>query len=109
MGHFTKRSFTFWDCLFGTYAKEDTVPTYGITSKIRLFSNLFYLNFHEFSRIIKDVRQAKSLKEKLFLVFGSPAEVDAFKRKRSTTKKLQSFSSSLPIHAGDRRNIAEIA
>jgi len=80
--------FTFWDRLFNTYVKEDAFPTYGTTSKIKLSSNPFYLNFHEFSSIIKDVRQAKNIKEKLFLVFGSPAAVEAFKRKGSAANKV---------------------
>lgn len=78
--------FTFWDRLFGTYAKEDATPTYGITSKIKLSSNPFYLNFHEFSTIISDVRQTKNIKEKFFLVFGSPAAVDAFKQEKAACK-----------------------
>jgi len=75
--------FTFWDRLFNTYVVEDTVPTYGITDKIKRSSNPFYLNFHEFSDIVRDVRTAPGIRNKLFLVFGSPAAVAAYKQKKS--------------------------
>lgn len=75
--------FTFWDKMFGTYAQEDAVPTYGTTTKINLSSNPFYLNFHEFSSIIGDFRRANGIQKKLFVVFGSPAAVAAYKQNES--------------------------
>ena len=80
--------FTFWDRLFGTYIKEDASPTFGITSKIKLSSNPFYLNFHEFVDIIRDVRKAKGIKNKLFFMFGSPAAVEAYKRQDATVAQV---------------------
>ncbi len=80
--------FTFWDRLFGTYVKEDSSPTFGTTSKIKLSSNPFYLNFHEFIDIVRDVRQAKGIRKKIFFLFGSPAAVEAFKRQESTVNQV---------------------
>ncbi|MEO6916821.1 MAG: sterol desaturase family protein [Chitinophagaceae bacterium] len=81
--------FTFWDRMFGTYAREEASPTYGITSKIKLSSNPFYLNFHEFADIIKDVRQAGNFRRKLFFLFASPADVATFKQQQTIEKKIQ--------------------
>jgi len=97
--------FTFWDRLFGTYAKEDSLPTYGITSKIKLSSNPFYLNFHEFSSIIRDVRTAKNIKEKLFFIFGSPAAVEDLKRKESAVKEVQSSPGLLPLRENESEKL----
>jgi len=80
--------FTFWDRLFCTYIKEDSSPTFGITSKIKLSSNPFYLNFHEFVDIVRDVHQAKGIRQKLFFMFGSPAAVETFKRQDATVEQV---------------------
>lgn len=73
-------TFIFWDRLFGTYQKEEEQAIYGITENIVHKSNPFYINFHEYAAIVKDVKNTKSWKEKLFFVFGNPAKIARFKR-----------------------------
>ncbi|UUV21139.1 sterol desaturase family protein [Paenimyroides aestuarii] len=78
--------FIFWDKLFGTYQPEEERPTYGITTKIDNKWNPLYLNFHEYESIASDVKDAKSLKEKFFYVFGSPGKIDKLKKKSVKVK-----------------------
>ena len=68
-------TFIFWDRLFGTFQEEDEQPEYGLTTKIGDRLDPLFLNFHEFYDMVNDVRNAKSLKKKLFYVFASPAKV----------------------------------
>jgi len=72
--------FLFWDKLFKTYQPEEEKPTYGITTKIDPSLNPLYLNFHEYKDIISDVRTTKGLRNKLFLLFGSPAKIARYKK-----------------------------
>jgi len=78
--------FIFWDKLFGTYQKEDEKPVYGITTKIDNSLNPLYLNFHEYKDIIKDVKESRTLRQKMFCIFGSPSDV--WKSKKIRERKL---------------------
>lgn len=79
-------TFILWDRLFGTYQQEDEAPRYGITVPIRISSNPFYLNFHEYADMIRDVQQARGWRQKLLFVFGSPAHIAELKaHQRSNT------------------------
>lgn len=69
-----------WDKLFGTYQPEEEKPTYGITTKIEKSLNPLYLNFHEYSDIIRDVKKARGVRETLFYLFGSPSAIARKKR-----------------------------
>jgi sterol desaturase/sphingolipid hydroxylase (fatty acid hydroxylase superfamily) len=73
--------FTVWDRMFGSYQPEEERPTYGVTNKIETSLNPFYLNFHEFTDIINDVKKAKGFRKKLFYIFGSPSAI-AIEKKR---------------------------
>lgn len=75
--------FTVWDRMFGSYQPEEERPTYGVTNKIDVSLNPIYLNFHEFSDIIKDVKKAKGLRKKLFYIFGSPTAIANEKKRFS--------------------------
>lgn len=75
-------TFIIWDRIFGTYHYEDEKPDYGLTTKIGDRLNPLYLNFHEVTDMITDVRKAKGLRDKLFFLFASPAKIH--KRKCST-------------------------
>jgi sterol desaturase/sphingolipid hydroxylase (fatty acid hydroxylase superfamily) len=77
-------TFIVWDRLFGTYQKEIERPQYGITTSVRVTSNPFYLNFHEYTEIFKDVKSAKGWRQKLFFIFGSPAKIASQKMERSS-------------------------
>lgn len=72
-------TFIIWDRIFGTYQHEDEQPEYGLTTKIGDRLNPVYLNFHEFSDLLRDVTKAKGIRQKFFYAFGSPAEI--YKRK----------------------------
>ena len=62
-----------WDKFFGTFSEEkkNEKPVYGLTSNIETY-NPFLVATHEYSAIIKDVRRAKSWKDKLKYIFYSP-------------------------------------
>lgn len=62
-----------WDRLFGTYQEElATDPViYGLTKPINSY-NPWVINFHETVAMLKQMRQAKSVKEALGYVFKGP-------------------------------------
>jgi sterol desaturase/sphingolipid hydroxylase (fatty acid hydroxylase superfamily) len=74
-------TFIIWDRLFGTYQREEEPPRYGITTGIIHKTNPLYLNFHEVADIIRDVKSARGLRQKLFYVFGSPSRIAAEKHR----------------------------
>jgi sterol desaturase/sphingolipid hydroxylase (fatty acid hydroxylase superfamily) len=68
-------TFIIWDRIFKTYQPEEEKVTYGITHNISQPHNPVHINFHEYVDMIKDVRQAKSWKTKLYCIFGNPANI----------------------------------
>ncbi len=68
-------TFIIWDRIFGTYQFEDEKVVYGLTHKLDNKGNPFYINFHEFIDIWKDVRSAKGIRKKMFYLFGDPLAV----------------------------------
>jgi len=78
--------FIFWDMLLGTYQPEEEKPTYGLTTKIEHKLNPLHLNFHEYDSMLIDVKNASTLKEKLFYVFGSPGAIYKLKKKQAHEK-----------------------
>jgi len=79
--------FIFWDKMFGTYQLEEEKPTYGITTKIDHKLNPLHLNFHEYDSMYKDLKTAKTFKEKWFYVFGSPGKIDKLKKQSVQVKE----------------------
>jgi len=79
--------FIFWDKMFGTYQLEEEKPTYGITTKIDHKLNPLHLNFHEYDSMYKDIKTAKTFKEKWFYVFGSPGKIDKLKKQSVQIKE----------------------
>jgi len=75
-------TFIFWDRIFGTYQPEEEQAIYGITSNIENKANPFHINFHEYVDMYKDVRRAKTLREKIFYIFGDPVHIAEMKKKR---------------------------
>ena len=63
--------FIIWDRMFGTYKEEDEneIPIYGIRSKINTF-NPIWANLHIYVDIFKDIWNARSWKEKIFVPFA---------------------------------------
>jgi sterol desaturase/sphingolipid hydroxylase (fatty acid hydroxylase superfamily) len=78
-------TFIFWDRLFGTYQKEDEQAVYGLTHQLEDKSNPFYVNFHEYIDIWKDLKGAKGLRRKIFYLFGDP--IDIAREKASNNKE----------------------
>jgi len=74
--------FIFWDFIHNTYQEEQEKPTYGLTTKIEHKLDPLHLNFHEYKDMWKDVKKSKSLKEKIFFIFGSPGDIDRIKKKQ---------------------------
>ena len=83
-------TFIIWDRLFGTFQPEEERPIYGLTTKIGDRMDPIFLNFHEFSDMVKDVKAAKGLRKKLFYIFGSPTAVYEAKLKELDKENLTS-------------------
>lgn len=79
-------TFIFWDRLFGTYEPEVEKVIYGITTNIENKANPFHINFHEYKDMWKDIKNAKSLKRKVFYVFGSPVKIMMEKERAAKEK-----------------------
>jgi sterol desaturase/sphingolipid hydroxylase (fatty acid hydroxylase superfamily) len=60
-----------WDRWFGSFEPEREPCIYGLTSNIDTFNPL-RIAFHEWIDIWRDLRQARSLRSKLIVVFGNP-------------------------------------
>jgi sterol desaturase/sphingolipid hydroxylase (fatty acid hydroxylase superfamily) len=74
-------TFIIWDRMFGTYQKEEAPVKYGLTTPISNKANPFYINFHEYMDMWKDVKAAKGWRKKLYYIFGSPAQIAKEKAK----------------------------
>ncbi len=59
-----------WDKLFGTFKREEEKVVYGLTKNIKT-NNPITINFIEYVHIWKEVKQCKTLKDKLRIVFGN--------------------------------------
>ncbi|AHH18654.1 putative fatty acid hydroxylase [Nocardia nova SH22a] len=60
-----------WDRMFGTFQQELHRPTYGLTTPVGTY-NLLKLQYGEFAGIIRDVRGARRLRDKLGYIFAPP-------------------------------------
>lgn len=82
-------SFIIWDRIFGTYQPEEERAIYGLTTPIPYSANPIYLNFHEVKDIYHDVKQAKTFREKLFYIFGSPSKIGLMKKAQAEKAKAE--------------------
>lgn len=71
-----------WDKLFGTFAKEEEAPVYGLTKPLNTYSFLWQ-HFHFFIEIGLAVKNTRGFKEKLKILFGKPEKVDPALRKKA--------------------------
>lgn len=60
-----------WDRLFGTFAKEEKLPWYGIGVTLPS-KNPLTVQFFEFTNLFKDLRSATGIKQRLGYVFLTP-------------------------------------
>ncbi|SOD97268.1 sterol desaturase family protein [Spirosoma fluviale] len=68
-------TFIFWDRIFGTFQPEEEPVIYGVTTNITNKANPFFINFHEITDMVSDVKRAKGFRKKFFYVFGSPVKI----------------------------------
>ncbi len=67
-------TFIIWDRMFGSFQKEEERPKYGLTTPVTSY-NPFYLVFHEWVDLWKDLLHAKSFKEAWDILFKPPGTV----------------------------------
>ena len=60
-----------WDRLFGSFQPELHRPTYGLTTRVGTH-HIVRLQTHEYAAMVRDVRRAPRLRDKLGYVFGPP-------------------------------------
>jgi sterol desaturase/sphingolipid hydroxylase (fatty acid hydroxylase superfamily) len=60
-----------WDRLFGTFVEERARVVYGLTKNISRY-NPFYIAFHEYAAIARDVRAASSWRARFGIVWHGP-------------------------------------
>lgn len=60
-----------WDRLFGTFAKEEERPTYGITKPLKSW-NPVWANFAHYYDIYKDFKRMDTFKDKMRLLVNKP-------------------------------------
>jgi sterol desaturase/sphingolipid hydroxylase (fatty acid hydroxylase superfamily) len=61
-----------WDRLFGTFEPEGAPVVYGLTKNISSYNPLV-IAFHEYAAIARDLRDARSLRERLGILWHGPA------------------------------------
>ena len=60
-----------WDRLFGTYAEEEDVPVYGLTVPVTTHNPL-RIQYGEFLAAVRDVRAARTWRDRAGHLFGPP-------------------------------------
>ncbi|KYP15483.1 sterol desaturase family protein [Flavihumibacter sp. CACIAM 22H1] len=88
--------FIIWDKLFGTFAKEGEKPVYGLTKPLNSHSFLWQ-HFHYFLEIALAWKRANNGREKIRILFGTPAMLDPVNRtilERRLLKRNQQFKAS---------------
>lgn len=67
--------FIFWDKLFGTFAKEEEKPIYGLTHPLKSHS-FIWQHFHYYAELIETCRRKPSLISIWKTLFGKPEIID---------------------------------
>lgn len=73
-----------WDRLFGTFVQEQAKVKYGITHPI-YSDNPFYLGFHLWADIFRDLRKAVPLSVKLKYIFAPPGFPEEYEARQLNT------------------------
>jgi len=60
-----------FDRIFGTFQKEEKIPTYGLTTPMTS-KNPFTVQFYEFGKLFSALRQAKTVRQKINHLFKTP-------------------------------------
>src|SRR5690554_7280061 len=61
--------------MFGTFQQEEEKPKYGLTHPIGSYSFLWQ-HFHYYLEIYEAARRQKGIRNKMKIIFGSPAVMD---------------------------------
>lgn len=77
-----------WDKLFGTFKKEEETPEYGLTKPLGSYSFLWQ-HFHFLLELGVAFKRAKSIRQKLKVLFGRPDDIDP--RIRASLERKLSF------------------
>ncbi len=64
-----------WDKIFGSFAKEEEQPVYGLTKPLESHSFLWQ-HFHFILEMIVSFRKSENLKGKWKTIFGKPDDID---------------------------------
>ena len=89
--------FVFWDKLFGTFAKEDETPRYGLTKPFTSHSFLWQ-HFHYFAELFIAVKSEKNKLSRLKIIFGPPDSLNSSYRTVLEEKYIQAANRILPLH-----------
>ena len=83
-----------WDRLFGTFAKEEAAPVYGLTKPLNSYS-FFWQHFHHFLELTVAIKREKGLINKGRMLFGKPELIDA-RIRTSLERKLLNRNTTPP-------------
>ncbi|MCG6168355.1 sterol desaturase family protein [Leptospira sanjuanensis] len=61
----------FWDRIFGSFAREEEEPVYGLTKPVTTFDPV-YTNLHVYEELFSLMRRAPNVKDKLLLLLKPP-------------------------------------
>lgn len=61
----------FWDRIFGSFAREEEEPIYGLTKPVATFDPV-YTNLHVYEEIFSLIQKTKSFKEKILVLLKPP-------------------------------------
>lgn len=75
-----------WDKIFGTFQKEEEPVVFGLTKNLSSH-RIDHVILHEFRDILKDVKAAPGIRNKLMYIFGPPGW--SHDGSRLTTRQLQ--------------------
>jgi hypothetical protein len=64
-----------WDKIFGTFAKEEEKPVYGLTKSLKSYSFLWQ-HFHFMLEMLIAFKRESGFKNKMKVIFGKPDFID---------------------------------
>lgn len=70
-------TFIIFDKWFGTFQEEEETPTYGITTPVKSW-NPFWVNVAHYASMKEELKQIKSLKDKLKYLFNKPGWLPSY-------------------------------
>ncbi len=70
-------TFIIFDKWFGTFQEEEETPTYGITTPVKSW-NPFWVNVAHYATMKEEIKQLKSLNDKLKYLFNKPGWLPSY-------------------------------